>query len=254
MDALAHYRRAQGMPALSINWGPWAEAGMAATVGSGVQRRWALQGVGVIEPEQGLRVLQQLLLQEGAPAQVGVLPIQWGKFLGAFPADQPPRLLSEFAREVKRESGVAQAGDSEILRRLGLAREGERLNLLIGYLREEVERVLAFDGGRRIEPEDTLLALGLDSLMAVELQNRLQASLKCTLYPALFFEYPTLAAVAEYLIRESLSQGSPAEVQLESPKADQEVDEMLAEIENLPEDVVEKVLPNQILNSPRNNP
>ncbi len=254
MDALAHYRRAQGMHALSINWGPWAEAGMAATVGAGVQRRWALQGVGVIEPEQGLRVLQQLLLQEGTPAQVGVLPIQWSKFLGAFPADRPPRLLSDFAREIKRESGVAQAGHSEILRRLGLAREEERLNLVIGYLKEEVERVLAFDGGMRIESEDSLLDLGLDSLMAVELQNRLQASLKCTLRSGLFFEYPTLAAVAEYLIREPLSQGSPAEVQLESPKADQEVEEMLTGIENLPEDVLEKVRPNQNLNSPRNNP
>ena len=113
---------------------------------------------------------------------------------------------------------------------------------------------MAFDGGIRIEPEDRLFELGLDSLMAVELQNRLQASLKCTLPSTLFFEYPTLAAVAEHLIRESLSQGSPAEVQPESAKADQEVDEMLAEIEKLPEDVVEKVLPSQNVNSSRNNP
>jgi len=250
MDALAHHRRAQGLTALSINWGPWDEAGMAATVGRGVQRRWASQGVGMIEPEQGLRVLQQLLLQERAPAQVGVLPIQWGKFLGAFPANRPPRLLSEFVREVKRDSGVAQAGDSEILRRLGQARNEERLNLLICYLKGEVERVLAFDEGIRIEPEDRLFELGLDSLMAVELQNRLQASLKCTLSSTLFFEYPTLAAVAEHLIRESLSQGSPAEVQPKSAKADQDVDEMLAEIEKLPEDAVEKVLPSQNVNSP----
>lgn len=221
MDALAYYRRAQGMPALSINWGPWAEAGMAATVGSGVQRRWASQGVEMIEPEQGLRVLQQLLFQERAAAQVGVLPIQWSKFLGAFPADRPPRLLSEFAREVRREFGVEQVRDSEILRLLGLAREGEeRLNLMIGYLKEEVEQVLAFDEGMRIEPEDSLIELGLDSLMAVELQNRLQVSLKCTLRSGLFFEYRTLAAVAEYLVGESLSQGSPANVQLEPPKGE----------------------------------
>lgn len=220
MDALAHHRRAQGIPAMSINWGPWAEAGMAATVGSGVQHRWASQGVEMIEPEQGLRVLQQLLVQERA-AQVGVLPIQWGKFLGAFPAGQSPRLLSEFAREIRRESGVEQARDSEILRLLGLASEGEeRLNLMIGYLREEVDRVLAFDGEMRIEPEDSLIDLGLDSLMAVELQNRLQVSLKCTLRSGLFFEYPTLAAVAEYLVGETLSQGSPANVQLESPKGE----------------------------------
>ena len=230
MDALAHHRRAQGLPALSINWGPWAEAGMAATVGGGQQRRWAGQGVRVMEPGEGLRILQKLLLLEGAPAQVAVLPIQWGKFLGAFPADRLPRLLSEFVREVKRESGAAQAGDSEILRRLGQAREGDRLNLLIGYLREEVERVLAFDGSVTIEPEDRLFDLGLDSLMAVELKNRLQASLKCTLRSTLLFDYPTLAAVAEYLIRELLPL-TPAEAQPESHKVHQEVDETLAKLD-----------------------
>ena len=83
-----------------------------------------------------------------------------------------------------------------------------------------MEQVLAFDEGMRIEPEDSLIELGLDSLMAVELQNRLQVSLKCTLRSGLFFEYRTLAAVAEYLVGESLSQGSPANVQLEPPKGE----------------------------------
>jgi len=233
MDALAHHRRAQGLPALSINWGPWSEAGMAATVEGAVQRRWASQGVGVIEPEQGLRVLQQLLLREGIP-QVGVLPIQWSKFLGTFPADRLRPLFSEFAGEVKRDSGVAHVGDSGILRRLSQAGEDERLKLLTGYLKQEVERVLAFDSGMRIEPEDKLFDVGLDSLMAVELQNRLQASLKCTLSNTLFFEYPTLAAVAEYLIRESLFQESSA------GKADQKVDEMPEEIGKLPAKTLEK--------------
>jgi acyl carrier protein len=149
--------------------------------------------------------------------------------LGAFPADQPPGLLSEFATEVKRKSEVAQAGHSDILRRLGQAREGERRNVLIGYLRVEVERVLSLDGGMRIEPEERLFDLGLDSLMAVELQNRLQTSLKCTLPSTLFFEYPTLASVAEYLILESLSQTSPEEIQPESLKTGQELDEILTE-------------------------
>jgi len=169
-----------------------------------------------------------------------VLPIQWSKFLGTFPADRLPPLLSEFAREVKSDSGVVHVCDSQILQRLGQAGEGERLKLLIVYLKEEVERVLAFDGAMRIEPEDKLFEVGLDSLMAVELQNRLQASLKCTLSNTLFFEYPTLAAVAEYLIREALFQESSAQIQPESRMTDQKVDEMLAELEKLPEKAAEK--------------
>ncbi len=240
MDALAHHRQAQGLPALSINWGPWSEAGMAASVGGAVQRRWALQGVDMIEPEQGLRILQQLLLRERAPVQVGVLAIQWSKFLGTFPSDRLPTLLSEFAREAKRDSGVAHVGNSEILLRLGQAGAEERPKLLIGYLKEEVERVLASNAGMRIEPEDRLFELGLDSLMAVELQNRLQVNLKCTLKNTLFFEYPTLSALAEYLIRESLFQESPVDVQPESSHGDEKVEEMHLEIEKLPVKTLEK--------------
>ena len=169
-----------------------------------------------------------------------MLAIQWGKFLGTFPSNRPPTLLSEFAREVKRDSGVAHVGNSEILRRLGQASEEERLRLLIGYLKEEVKRVLAFDAGMGIEPEDSLFELGLDSLMAVELQNRLQANLKCTLKNTLFFEYPTLAALAEYLIRESLFQESPTDVKPESSHGDLKVEEMHLEIEKLPSKTLEK--------------
>ncbi|MEK7324228.1 MAG: SDR family NAD(P)-dependent oxidoreductase, partial [Chloroflexota bacterium] len=76
MDALAHYRKAQGLPALSINWGAWSEVGMAASLESQDQRRWAAQGMGAMTPEQGLAVFGQLL-DAAEAAQIGVLPINW---------------------------------------------------------------------------------------------------------------------------------------------------------------------------------
>ena len=57
LDALAHYRRGQGLPALSINWGPWADGGMAAGAANQISRRWSDRGLASLTPDEGLRAL-----------------------------------------------------------------------------------------------------------------------------------------------------------------------------------------------------
>jgi acyl transferase domain-containing protein len=79
LDALAHYRRAQGQPALSVNWGAWSGGGMATSLDREHRERWRRQGMGLIDPETGLRVLGRLM--DGGPAQAAVLPITWSRFL-----------------------------------------------------------------------------------------------------------------------------------------------------------------------------
>ncbi len=77
LDGLAHYRQGQGMCALSINWGAWAEVGMAARTKDQSQRRWAGEGIRLIYPHEGVQILEQLLKQSSA--QVAVLPINWSQ-------------------------------------------------------------------------------------------------------------------------------------------------------------------------------
>jgi hypothetical protein len=79
LDALAHYRRAQGQPGLSVNWGAWAGGGMATSLGVEHRERWRQQGIQLIDPERGLEVLGRLM--DGGPAQAAVLPITWRRFL-----------------------------------------------------------------------------------------------------------------------------------------------------------------------------
>jgi hypothetical protein len=86
LDVLAHWRRAQGLPALSINWGAWSEVG--AAVAHGVDQRIAAQGVGTIAPEHGMRVLEHLLRTQAI--QAGVMPIDWAKFLQQYAGREVP--------------------------------------------------------------------------------------------------------------------------------------------------------------------
>src|SRR5713101_5841675 len=77
LDALGHYRRAQGLAACSINWGPWAEIGMAAR-SEQARRHRVDQGIGEIAHEAGLRVLGYSI--GSAPPQIAMLPVDWEKY------------------------------------------------------------------------------------------------------------------------------------------------------------------------------
>ena len=106
LDALAHHRRAEHRPALSINWGSWAGAGMAERLRETQGDRWSEAGIGWIEPDRGLQILEDLLVADAV--QVGVLPVNWPKFLERIPRGAEPAWLTDLARSV-RAAGNQQA-------------------------------------------------------------------------------------------------------------------------------------------------
>jgi len=234
LDGLAHYRRSQGLAALSVNWGPWAEVGFAAR--SPIR---GLRGVKEIRPEQGRRLFQRLM---GADtAQSAVLPIRWPAFLAQFPASSLP-LVSEFASEPEQSSGAKAAAEGELLRRLEETPVEQRAESLLLYLRELAAKVLGLSDADT-DPDKQLHESGMDSLMAVELRNLLGTASGRTLPSTLFFDYPTLSGVAAYLKKEvlpiefaaaaaSASNGdSPTRgerVEELMQMSDEEVEEMLA--------------------------
>ena len=114
LDGLAHYRRALGLPALSINWGAWSGVGMAARL----ERRLQDNGLGVIAPEQGVRIFEYLLRQ--SVAQIAVLPIDWHKLARQFAATGIPPLLSDLVRAA---APTAQAATTSLQRGLSTALE-----------------------------------------------------------------------------------------------------------------------------------
>jgi acyl transferase domain-containing protein/NADPH:quinone reductase-like Zn-dependent oxidoreductase/acyl carrier protein len=195
LDGLAHARRALGLPALSINWGPWSEAGMFAVLSEHDRRRRLAQGLQPISTAQGLQVLAQLLQQD--TAQIMVLPIEWRKY------DTHAPLFAEVVRDLKPIETVPPPRVVVDMRaKLQVTSPNQRRGLLFAYVREQAIKVLGLTPSHAIDPRQPLRDLGLDSLMAVELRNALGASLKCSLPATLLFDYPTLDALADFLAKE----------------------------------------------------
>jgi NAD(P)-dependent dehydrogenase (short-subunit alcohol dehydrogenase family)/acyl carrier protein len=172
LDALAHHRRAQGLPALSINWGTWGEAGMAVEAGRG-GRNDMLKGAATISTVRGLSALNELLL--GGDVQTAVMPMSWSEFAHAYPHFATDPFLDQLVEKVGREpAGAAAAGLSRA--RLIEASSETWPVLITDYLRTEAARVLGADP-ERFDTASPLSAWGFDSLMAVQLKNRIETDL-----------------------------------------------------------------------------
>jgi acyl transferase domain-containing protein len=166
-DALAHARRARGEHALTVNWGPWAGDGMAKDTGEG-RGPLALRGMGAITAAQGTALLGRFL--ELDLTQVSVLPIHWATFRAAYPSFDRSPFLSELRTDSTPESKPA---------RLSVLPGGNGKNR-----RERIEQYLLHRAARALhaEPqslnaESTLIELGLDSLMLVELRLEIERAL-----------------------------------------------------------------------------
>jgi myxalamid-type polyketide synthase MxaE and MxaD len=248
LDALAHHRSAQGQPALSINWGAWAELGFAGTPGGQLlATRLARLGIRSIAPEQGLAVLDRLLRQ--GSAQVAVAPVNWRQYRQFYPtgsAGSESPLLSQLACE---EADIPlQAGHPGEKRKVLLAAEpGERHQLLQSYLSEQVARVLGLSAAK-LDVEQPLSNLGLDSLMAVELKNRIAVDLGVNVPMVKFLQGFSVAQAATQLFDQLTTEAftpSPALAvtqRQEEQKNGSSDEHLLANLDQLSDEEVDSLL------------
>jgi NAD(P)-dependent dehydrogenase (short-subunit alcohol dehydrogenase family)/acyl carrier protein len=205
LDGLAQHRRLGGLPAISINWGPWAEAGMAADLARRSTRQWIPEGVRALSMADGLAALGGLLNEP--LAQVAVMPVDWPRFLGQFPETREPRVLARIAAEASRSGGrPATKVQSRVREDLISAPSKERRAFLIAYLQRQVGAVMGLSTAELPEPDQGFFEMGLDSLMALELKNRLSTVAGKDLPASLMFNYPNIAALADYVLSELLPE------------------------------------------------
>ncbi len=201
LDALARHRKAKGLSALSINWGPWAEVGSAAR--ERVQQQMAQQGIGAIAPKKGIQALVQILSQAHArteAAQLGVVPINWSQFW-----QQNRDLDPFFSSFVDRQPASSLASTKRVtdsanwIEQLAKLPKRRHSTFLSQALQTAVSNVLALPAHKQIEPTMSFFDMGMDSLMAVELKNQLDIRLGKPIASTVIFEYPTIQALATHL-------------------------------------------------------
>ncbi|MER0245994.1 SDR family NAD(P)-dependent oxidoreductase, partial [Streptomyces sp. HSW2009] len=196
LDALAEHRRAIGLPATSIAWGPWGGAGMAADdAGLAYLKR---RGLAPLAPDLGIRSLQAAL--EQGDTVVTVADVDWEKFRTGFTAQRPSPLLSEVAPVAAESGGGAEAAAGSPLRQqLAQGTPAEQQRFLLELVQRHAATILGHPSPDSVSPSQPFQELGFDSITAVELRNQLANSTGIAIAPTLVFDHPTPQAVASHL-------------------------------------------------------
>ncbi|XXX73809.1 acyltransferase domain-containing protein [Sorangium sp. So ce134] len=211
LDALAQHRRASGLRALSIDWGDLAARGPAAE-----EQRPSHRGIGGFTPAQAVEALERALAAD-AP-QIGAIDLNLRQWVEFYPSAAGAPLLSELLREDRRAEAAAEPARSRLRAALESARPEQRAAVVEQHVREELGRSLRQDASRiqRLAP---FRSLGLDSLMAIELRNRLESSTGLKLSAALLFTYGDVASLSEHLLSELGPAPGPVEAAERAPAA-----------------------------------
>jgi acyl transferase domain-containing protein/acyl carrier protein len=208
LDALADHRAALGLPALSVNWGWWGGAGL---VSEELAQLFGRIGLKSLPPEQALTVLAYLL--ESGATRKTVADVDWTVFGPVFEARRNRPLLEELAVRVKVPVAAGNAKeqkDQRFRERIQQTPRSEQRLRLHSYIRDEVAAILGFSSSDRIDPKQGFFKMGMDSMMTVQLRNRLDQNLGCSLPPTVAFEYPTVDTLTKYLAESVLKLEEPA--------------------------------------------
>ncbi|MDB5703288.1 MAG: polyketide synthase [Sphingomonas bacterium] len=229
MDGLAVHRRRRGLAATSINWGPWAESGMAADLETD---RFAAQGIRSLAPVQALKTMGRLLAEQ--PIQAVVAMIDWVAYGKSHALDGKTGLFAGLVDAPGRAApeAAAESVTRDILAELQAALPTQRESLLRAYLQDLARQTLGYAQGEQIAPDKPLADQGFDSLMSVDMRNRLNRGLGRMLPASLLFDYPTLDQIGRYLLASAIpvNDAGPAEAPVTAATSAADI---LDEIESL---------------------
>ncbi|MCY3875651.1 MAG: SDR family NAD(P)-dependent oxidoreductase [Rhodobacteraceae bacterium] len=195
LDQLAGHRRALGLPGQAIAWGAWSEIGEAAEQKDRIERQRSALGGRWFTPQQGIRALDRLVRQDVTTSVV--MAMDWSVFEDA--VEDRPAFLEDLLSPVAEDSTDAGVSTEDLLVRLATATASEREDLLVTFLQQELQAVLRLPSAPA--PNVGFFDLGMDSLMAVELRNRLNRAFAgaCKVSNTVVFDYPEIQTLARHL-------------------------------------------------------
>lgn len=223
LDALAHYRRAQGLPALSINWGPW-DAGMIASLG--LRDLYGQRGIDLIDPATGMDLLAELL--GSGEVQQGVLSAHWPTVVESY------ALTPTLVAHLGRTEGDAEGDGESILDRLGSAAADDRAPIAADGVRLTVSRVLRM-AEEHIPDDEPLGRLGVDSMLATELRIRVEQQFHAAPSIAFLLDGATVATIAAELL-------AVLDLPQDDTESDAEVDDLASLLADLDDEAVAALL------------
>jgi acyl transferase domain-containing protein/NADPH:quinone reductase-like Zn-dependent oxidoreductase/short-subunit dehydrogenase/acyl carrier protein len=198
LDALACYRRARGLAAVSIAWGLWEQAGgITGSLSAAERSRLTDSGIEAIPSQEGLELFDAAL--DAGEAYLFAAPLKLAALRAHARVGSSPTVFSQLVNHQRRRAG-GQGGAR--LRRMFSMSAAERERAMLQLVREHVAAVLAYPSPEAIPEQQLFKSLGVDSLAAVELRNRLDLTTGLRLPATLVFDHPSPAALAEHLARE----------------------------------------------------
>ncbi|MEV4492452.1 type I polyketide synthase [Micromonospora coxensis] len=194
LDALVAARRAAGLPATALAYGPWAEDGMAAgETAEGLRRR----GFTPLAPDAAVAALGRWVnAPEAAPV---VTDVDWTRFVAAYTAARPSHLFDRVAPAVAAPQPPTDAATDGLRARLAALPATGQETLLVDLVRAEAAAVLGHRSTDQVPAGRAFRELGFDSLAAVQLRDRLGRSTGLTLPSTVVFDHPSAAELARFL-------------------------------------------------------
>ncbi len=196
LDQLAGHRRALGLPGQAIAWGSWSDIGEAAEQLQRIEQQRASLGGRAFSPQQGLKVFDQIVRQGNTNSVA--MAADWSVFEKNV-NDIPPLFENLISNATDAEPDSPEISD-DLIPRLRTVSPSERETLLVSFLQQELQAVLRL----RTSPDPTIgfFDLGMDSLMAVELRNRLNRAFdsELTVSNTAVFDYPNVSEFARHLL------------------------------------------------------
>lgn len=204
LDALAHFRRAQHLPATSIAYGTWEGGGMASRIVQSTMSQISQLGLDMLAPQDGLALLAKAVNDDAALTVAAALDT---KRLESYYADNggvPPFMTSLVGR-----SDTQAARNCDIRTALGQASPEKYQEMVLSVVREAVAKSLGYSQPEELDTEQSLQNMGVDSLAAVMVRNQLSSLTGLKLNARLVLQHRDLQALSQFLLSELLSANKP---------------------------------------------
>jgi len=216
MDALAHHRRHHGMPATTINWGPWSDIGLAARPDRG--GRLEDRGLPSFSPDEGFDALiRELAAGPDVPVQVAISRFEPARWAESLPTATRCSLLRDLLATYETDGAGQSDQDGRGLKEELLAAAPDRRErLLADHVTQQVARITRTDPAL-LDREAPTTSIGLDSLMAMELRQAIESSTGVVVSTARLLGGATIVEIARHL--ESCLVESPPQPALPSGSA-----------------------------------